>query len=1058
MTAHSVEDDRAADYWAHHAQLVRQLEENVRALEAANQQARKREQFVTDILDGLPAHIAILDGAGVILAVNKAWRTFADANPCVLAGALEGANYLEACNCSADSESQRCCAAIRSVLSGESEALELECAVTQSDGPGWFSVRITRFPGEGPGRVIVIREDITHRVQAEQALRKSEDALRRSQAAAHIGHWTWDIHSNTVTWSDEMKRIFGLDPAHFHGDLNAVIATAIHPDDRAHVQYLNEATIHAARPVDAEYRVIRPDGQVRTVWAQPGEREVDANGQLVRLSGIIQDVTERKRFEGELATTLRRLSISARAAGLGIWETDLETGAETWDDAMYELYGVSRDNFRPSQVAWQSCLHPDDRARALEVERDATSTGKRMHHRFRIVRPDGAVRWIESDAEILYSAEGRPQRLIGVNRDVTEAVESEQRRRLLSAAVEAAANGIVITDREGVIQWVNPAFAALTGYDQEEAIGKNPRELVRSGRHSEPFYKQMWDTILAGRIWQGELINRRKDGSLYYEEQTITPVRNDAGEITHFIGIKQDISARVREEQERNELLAQVQAQADRLAQIMRSVPEGVVLLDEARCIVQANPQAETYLQQLLPPGHSGPLTELGDQWLEDVLTPPAPGQWRLVRAHTAEFEVAAQPVAAGPLATGWVLVMRNVTEQRALQRQLQRQERMAAVGQLAAGIAHDFNNIMSVIITYTQLLGESPVLGERERGRLNTIYEQAQRATQMIRQILDFSRRSVMDRQTFDLLPLLKEQHKLLKQTLPENIEIQLYYDQADHIIYADPTRMQQMLVNLAINARDAMPDGGVLRLELHRVHIDAASLPAPAMLPGEWLRLRVSDTGVGMTPDVLPHIFEPFFTTKAPGKGAGLGLAQVHGIVAQHDGHIVVESTPGAGATFSLYFPAVAVLRNHGVVASPTLMANLPQGHGETVLVVEDEENVRRAVVELLDMLHYRTCEASNGNDALQILRQQQPAIDLVVSDVVMPKLGGLGLLQEMRRSGSAIPLILLTGHPIGVELTDLKAQGVGAWLVKPPPIKELAETVARVLRTARQSPSSG
>lgn len=754
-----------------------------------------------------------------------------------------------------------------------------------------------------------------------------------------------------------------------------------------------------------------------------------------------------------LTTLPRRLSISTRVAGLGIWEADLENDVDVWDDTMYAIYGVARQSFTPSQAAWRALVHPDDLAQIVEAERIEVSSGTRLHHQFRIVRPDGEVRWIESDAEVTFDAAGKAQRLIGVNRDVTEKVLSEQQHRLRLVALEAAANGIVITDRNGAIEWVNPAFTTLTGYTLAEAIGKNPRELVRSGKHSPAFYQQMWDTILSGNVWRGELINRRKDGSLYHEEQTITPVTNDAGVITHFIGVKQDISARVQEERERNQLLAQVQMQADQLAQIMRSVPDGVALLDATRRIVQANPQAEVLLGRLAPDALEGPLTRLGNRLLDEILSPSPPGGWHLVRTSAEEFEVAAQPVAAGPLAAGWVLVIRDVTERRALHRQLERQERLAAVGQLAAGIAHDFNNIMSVIVAYAQLLGETAGLSERERSKLNTIQEQALRATQMIRQILDFSRQSVMERHTFDLLPLLKEQYKFLKQTLPENIEIQLHYDQAEHIICADPTRIQQLLLNLAINARDAMPHGGLLRIELSRVHLDAAATPLPTMLPGDWLHLRVSDTGVGMTPDVLNHIFEPFFTTKPPGQGTGLGLAQVHGIVAQHEGHIVVESAPGAGATFSLYFPAVEVLDGSNVVLASASLAHLPHGHGELVLVVEDEEVVRRSLVELLGILHYRTCEASNGVAALQMLEEQASAIDLVLSDVVMPQSGGLRLLQEMQRRGCAIPLILLTGHALGVELEELRSQGLSGWLAKPPPIKELAEAVAQALRTARR-----
>lgn len=1049
--------DEDSFYRLYNEVLIQKLEDKMQDLTLANQQLREREQFVTNILDGLSAHIAILAADGAILAVNQAWRAFAAANPPVTANVCEGANYLTVCDDAARKgvlEAAQLGSAIRSVLAGEQESAELEYACHSPSERRWFTARVTRFLGDAHARVIVAHENITHRVQAEQALRVSESALRRSQEVAHVGHWTWDTRTNTVTWSDEMKRIFGLDPAQFDGDLNVVIERVIHPDDRAHVFAMNEAVVRDAQPAGTEYRVVWSDGQVRTVWAQPGDRDVDAAGQIVRLSGVVQDITERKYIESELAASVQRLSLAARAARLGIWEANFDSGVEVWDDSMYEIYGVTRGVFAPTQAAWRSLIHPDDLPRLIVAEQAAIERGTRMHNIFRIVHPGGAVRWIESDAEVLCDAGGRPQRLVGVNRDVTATVESEQRQRLHSAALEAAANGIVITNRDGIIESVNPAFALLTGYSPAEAIGKNPRDLVRSGRQTQSFYKRMWQMILAGNIWRGELVNRRKDGSLYHEEQTITPVRDQDGEITHFIGIKQDISARVREEHERTELLAQVQAQADQLVQIMRSVPEGVVLLDAACGIVQANPQAKTYLHRLLPGAHGGPLTQIGDQLLEDILTPPPAGGWHLVRAQEEEFEVAAQPVAAGPLAAGWVLVLRNVTEHRALHRQLQRQERMAAVGQLAAGIAHDFNNIMSVIITYAQLLGETPALGERERSQLSTIHDQAMRATQMIRQILDFSRRSVMERHTFDLLPLLKEQHKLLAQTLPENIEIRLTYDQAEHIIHADPTRMQQMLVNLAVNARDAMPEGGVLHMELHRVHIEATAPPVPTMLAGDWLRLRISDTGVGMAPGVISHIFEPFFTTKAPGKGTGLGLAQVHGIVAQHEGHITVESAPGVGTTFSIYFPAIEVLSSNGVAVSSTITVNLPHGRGEMVLVVEDEDVVRRAVVDLLEVLRYRTCEASNGSDALQMLQTQVDTIDLVMSDVVMPKLGGLGLLQAMRQRGHSVPLILLTGHPIGLELADLKAQGLSAWLVKPPPLKDLAETIAHVLRSARHT----
>jgi PAS domain-containing protein len=264
----------------------------------------------TDILDGLSAHIAILDADGVILAVNQAWRAFAAANPPVTVNVCEGANYLTVCDGAVGegaAEAARAAAAIRSVLAGEQAAVELEYACHSPSAHRWFTARITRFPGDGHARIIIAHENITHRVQAERALSTNENALRRSQAVAHVGHWTWDTRTNVVTWSDEMKRIFGLDPAQCNGDLDAVIERSIHPDDRARVLALNEAVIHNAQPIGAEYRVIWSDGQVRTVWAQPGDREMDDAGPPGR--------PRPGRFEGARAKRLAGETTAAQRSG-----------------------------------------------------------------------------------------------------------------------------------------------------------------------------------------------------------------------------------------------------------------------------------------------------------------------------------------------------------------------------------------------------------------------------------------------------------------------------------------------------------------------------------------------------------------------------------------------------------------------------------------------------------------------------------------------------------------------------------------------------------------------
>ncbi len=523
--------------------------------------------------------------------------------------------------------------------------------------------------------------------------------------------------------------------------------------------------------------------------------------------------------------------------------------------------------------------------------------------------------------------------------------------------------------------------------------------------------------------------------------------------------------------------MAQIHEQAKRIQQTIDTVPEGVLLLDAHGQVVLANPVAEKDLRVLIGrdtiPAHE-PITHLGDRPLAELLTsPPTKGLWHEVKVGAHIFDIIARPIENGPEPENWVLVINDVTQERAVREQLQRQERLAAVGQLAAGIAHDFNNIMTIIIMYAQMAARAENLPPRVQERMAVVEQQGRRATKLIRQILDFSRQSVFTQRPLDLLPILQEEIKLLERTLPENIDIDLNYgsdkraasltEAASFTVNADPTRMQQIVTNLAINARDAMPEGGTLRIGLERIEVapgkspilpPLSSSPLGGIEGGEWVQLTVSDTGAGIPADALPHIFEPFFTTKEA--GTGLGLSQVHGIVGAHEGRVSVETRVGKGTTFTIYLPA---LPPHPAESpAPELPATL-KGEGETILVVEDEAHVRKALVESLQALNYQVLKAANGQEALKILKQSPPSspplggkeggIALVLSDVVMPRMGGIALFHTLKQKYPVLPLVLLTGHPMGKELDDLRAQGLTGWLVKPPNMKELAQVLIRALR---------
>lgn len=633
-----------------------------------------------------------------------------------------------------------------------------------------------------------------------------------------------------------------------------------------------------------------------------------------------------------------------------------------------------------------------------------------------------------------------------IEKELRERKQAEATLRLQGAALEAAANAIMITNAAGEIQWTNPAFTTLTGYSAAEANGKKPGKLIKSGMHDDPFYKNMWETILAGQVWHGELINRRKDGSFYTEEQTITPLPGADGQISRFIAIKQDITERKRADDDRVRLLTQVREQAQRIRQIMDTVPLGILFIDSLGRVMLANPVAEDNLVKLAGEGGNDVITHLGDHSLSELLMLPADNKWHEVQAAGHTFVLVASPLQEALDAKNWVLVIDDVTEQRTTQRYQQAQERLATVGQLAAGIAHDFNNVMGVITLYTQILQDAPDISPKNKQRLGQINDQALHAANLISRILDFSRRADMEKTAVDLLPMTKEFIKLLEHTLPESISLKLAYAETGYMLQADPTRLQQTLMNLALNARDAMPNGGELRFALATLAVtEQVSSPLPDMAEGNWVHLAVSDTGAGIAPENLPHIFDPFFTTKQVGQGTGLGLAQVYGIIKQHNGFIDVQSQVGEGTVFDIYLPLISAA---AVERPSTIPSNTKIRGTECILLVEDNLAMRLSVAEVLMGLGYEVKSASTGDDALSLLGSDDHAIDLILTDLVMPGMDGLQLSKSVRQRFPEIKVLVMTGHSLEEGRLQTLQQTAVPWIQKPFSLQELSKKIRDVL----------
>jgi len=470
------------------------------------------------------------------------------------------------------------------------------------------------------------------------------------------------------------------------------------------------------------------------------------------------------------------------------------------------------------------------------------------------------------------------------------ALRQRAERERLATAIEQAAEAVVTTDLQGTITYVNPAFEAVTGYSRSEAVGQNPR-LLKSGAHDPSFYKTLWETLLKGATWRGRIVNRKKDGSLYTDEATLSPVRDPNGEIVSYVGVKRDIS--------------------------------------------------------------------------RDL----------------------------------------------AMEAQLLQAQKMEGIGRLAGGVAHDFNNILTVILSFSGFILDALPEGHALRADALEIEKAGKRAAALTRQLLAFSRKQVLQVRPVHLNTVLADLDKMLRRILGEDIAMAQDLAPDLGLITADPGQIEQVFVNLLVNSRDAMPDGGTVTLRTSNVDFTAdEAAQRPGMAPGAFVRVTISDTGIGMDEGTVAHIFEPFFTTKERGRGTGLGLSTVYGIVQQTGGLIEVASKLGAGTTFHLYFPRGAA--HAPIEQSPEVVTQL-RGR-EAVLVVEDDEAVRHVARRILESAGYTVLTAASGREAVALCESLSTKIDLVLSDVVMPGMSGRVLAQRLTALRPNLKILYMSGYP--------------------------------------------
>jgi signal transduction histidine kinase len=500
---------------------------------------------------------------------------------------------------------------------------------------------------------------------------------------------------------------------------------------------------------------------------------------------------------------------------------------------------------------------------------------------------------------------------------------------------------------------------------------------------------------------------------------------------------------------ERKKVELALRRSEERLYSVVEHLPEGVLLLDSAMLILLANPAGDQFVETAATV-EGEVLKTLVNTQVAEVIVETVDGGW--ISLTTREppkksYEVTARKIPLGENEFGSVLVIRDVTQECSVREQLQRNERLAAVGQLAAGIAHDFRNILQGMMISAELMLLRSSVSESDQEELRSILENGERGAQLIQQILDFSRQSFTPLRPLDLEELLREKVLLLERLIPENIKVEFTAEPGSWIIAGDPTQIQQVIFNLGVNSQHAMPAGGELAIRLAWVYLESAtSFPCPGMEEGMWILLQIADTGEGIPKRFHDRVFEPFFTTKEPGKGTGLGLAQVYGIVQHHGGCVTFESQDEVGTTFNIYLPQLAAdAPDLAMVSSGQPL----RGSGELVLAVEDDDQVLEGISRTLMAIGYTVVTAADGREALAIYEIHGPDIHLVLTDVVMPGMGGVELVGELRAKNPSLKVLLMSGYPLGeLEKPVLELPGIGL-IQKPVSLDELALSINRLLR---------
>ena len=876
---------------------------------------RRPARFVQDIIGNFPEIACIIDDAGRF----RGWNSNLEATLGYTAQELDKSTFLDTVAKERRDVLKQTIATV--VALGMAK---VESVLMSKDGtpiPCLFTgvrVVVSNRPC-----VLGIVVDLRNLRQAEESLRASEEQYRSLVASIPEIVWRADGEGNVSFVGPRVEVVLGYSAAEVYQQGDSVWYNSIHIDDRERVRQAFESLINEGTRYDVECRFQRKSGE----WLWMHDRAVvasDSSG--VRFAtGLLSDITERKEAE----ETLRKLASIVQFSQDAIVGKQMDGVITSWNRGAERMYGYTAAEAIGQNLSFLFSSGREDEMEAI-MERLRSGQAIESLETERLTRA-GLLLDVSVSISPIKDVTGEITGASSIARNIAPRKRAEEQLRLLSAALEAAANAVVITDYEGTIVWVNRALTSLTGYSKEEALGSNA-SLLKSGEQPESFYADVWSTISSGEVWRGEIVSGRKDKTRYTGEITITPVTQDAADPAHRY----------------------------------------------------------------------------------------------------------------------FIAIMQDVTDRKLLQTQLQQAHKMEAIGRLAGGVAHDFNNLLGIISGYSELLKSECLrvddgIDHTRFHYADQIHSTAKKAAVLTQQLLAFSRKQIIQPRILDLNEVVGTLAKMLRRLIGDDIELVMRFASCKALVKADQGQIEQVIMNLSANARDAMPEGGKLIIETDVCELDRASqIRRGPVVAGRYVRLAISDSGAGMDQSTVSHLFEPFFTTKALGKGTGLGLSIVYGIVKQSDGYVWVYSEPGHGTAFKIYLPLSSLAVDPADV-SPIVES---LRGSETILLVEDNQELRSLVAEFLTGRGYRIVESEGGKAALAAVAKQTVPVQVLITDIMMPGMNGRELAERLMETIPDLRVLYISGFtPDGAVQMRILGHGE-AFLQKPFALADLSTKLREII----------